>query len=241
MKSSSQNLNLPKLIAAFLLVILSSNVFSQGEFMHKGQSGLQFDGFYLQSKKTMYIESDQGIVNTKDATQSGFGGRIGISIKGVFDMQYSFNGWTLPSSSLYPETKGRTINARAVIHFAKQSDKLPFSIRGLIAYGYSDYDGIGTNDTDVDFGLGISRRTYFRDNFSIVPTIDFLYSISNYTMDTADDIELTGGIISLSIPIAYNLARNHLIHFAPVINYGMNETEGSMGFNLGYIIPLYRK
>lgn len=200
---------------------------------------MQLDGFFLQSKKILHIE-DQGIIYSLNEVLNGYGGKIGFSTRGVIDLQLSINGWTLPSTSLYPKSKGTTVYARTVIHAVKQSDKFPFSVRAILGYGLSGYDEISTTDTDLDFGLGISRRTYLRDNISVVPTIDFLYSISNYTMDNADDITESGGIFVISLPIAFNLPRNHMIHLAPFINYGMNKSEGSYGFNLGYIIPRYR-
>lgn len=241
MKPVLLNLKTLKFFPVFLLINLNLNVFSQGEFLHKGQSGIQLDGFFMEAKKNIYIDDDQGVVSSKNATMTGYGGKFGFSVKGVFDLQWSINGWALPSTSLYPESKGSTVYVRAVIHVKKQSDKLPFSIRGIFAYGYSKFDEIPTTDTDIDFGLGISRRTYIRDNISIVPTIDFLYSLSSYTMNRASDFEESGGQVVVSLPIAFNLYRNHLLHFAPFINYGMSNSEGSYGLNLGYIIPFYVK
>jgi hypothetical protein len=216
-------------------------VSGQGEFLHRGQSGVQLDGFFLEAKRDIHVE-DNGTINSKNATLTGYGGKFGFCLRGVFDMQWSINAWSLPSTSLYPDTKGTTVTARLVVHALKQSDKIPFSVRGLFGYSFSEYDATRSSQTDIPIGLGIYRRIYLRDNISFNPTIDLVYSISEYSFDQADDtIDESGTQVAIVIPIAFNLMRNHLIHLAPFINYGIENSEGSYGINVGYILPFYAR
>jgi hypothetical protein len=208
------------LIISLLFVTIDS--FSQGEFMHKGQSGIQFDGYYLE-----YPQSDQG----------GFGGKIGFSARGTFDMQLNVNSWSDKNGS----NSGNRVYGRMVVHVLKQSDKLPFSVRGILGLGTSQGKELNYSRTETNFGVGIARRNYIRDNLSILTTVDYLYEINTFSVDGLDDVEESRSIIALTLPIAYNLPHNHLVHFAPFINYGLNDSGGSLGFNLGYIIPFYGK
>ena len=71
--------------------------------------------------------------------------------------------------------------------------------------------------------------------------MDLLYSLSNYTFLDSSTTDVSEGeaIYVISLPIAINLFRNHLIHLSPHIYYGMSSSTGYFGFNLGYIIPFY--
>jgi len=221
-----RTLDFPRFFTLVLFLIISLSGFSQGEFMHKGQSGVQLDGYYLE-----YPDSEQG----------GFGGKIGFSAKGTFDMQLSINGWTSKSDGSSTGNSGTRVYAKMVLHAVKQSDKMPFSIRGILGYGTSQGNEFDYTTSEVNFGVGIARRNYVRDNLSIVTTIDYIYEMYTISIDGLDDIEDSRGIIAFTLPIAFNLPHNHLVHFAPFINYGLNDSGGSYGFNLGYIIPFYGK
>ena len=226
MNSYFRNPSIPRYFTIILLLTISLSGFSQGEFMHKGQSGVQFDGYYLE-----YPESKQG----------GFGGKIGFSAKGTFDMQLNVNGWSEKSDGSGTSNSGNRVYGKMVLHALKQSDKMPFSIRGILGYGISQGKEISYTLSSADFGVGLARRNYIRDNLSILTTIDYLYEMSILKIEGLDDMEESRSIIAITLPIAFNLPHNHLVHFAPFINYGLNDSGGSYGFNLGYIIPFYPK
>lgn len=222
-------------LTGILFLVLPLSAFSQGEFLHKGTSGFNIDLSYINGKKLIYEDL---------ARFSGPGMAMGFSVRGVFDLQAGMFSENIPENQYGAGSEkdlGTHVYGRMVIHAPKQSDHFPLSLRGMFSYGYAEYDEANATESVISLGMGVTRRLYLADNISVIPSVDFLYSRSEFVSTDASrenlDADEVCGIVS--IPLAFNLVRNHLLYITPLVSSGMKNSNAHFRITLGYLMPLY--
>jgi hypothetical protein len=232
------SLNPRRFFLIIWLLTLPLMTYSQGEFLHKGTSGFVFDASYHGGKK---------LLNDDYIRYNGMGLVFGYSFRGVFDLQAGANPEYIPEGELFSGSEkdvGSNAFGKLAIHAVKQSDRFPFSIKGMFIYSYTEYDEANTIETKISGGMGIYRRLYLADNISFIPSFDIIYSSSKFepTSSTADGNFEGDEVISVvSLPFAINIIRNHLLYLTPTVASGMKNSNAFYRITLGYMLPVYTR
>jgi hypothetical protein len=109
----------------FLIVfifVLSIPIYGQGSFLDKGQNGFGFSA---------------GFVTNKDV--SGFGGSLGYSVSGIFDLGISLTRFGFVQQLLGSDISAIVISPDITFYILKQDDDMPISFSIGADYEWQDY------------------------------------------------------------------------------------------------------
>jgi hypothetical protein len=211
------------------LAFISINSYGQGEFLKKGKTGFGIEADYALSDCT-----------------SGFAAGFGISIRGIFDVQFGVGTLSFPEEDFGNDFKALVLSPGITIHVLKQSEKIPISLSVTASYSHSKFSGDMLKDynlemtgSDIDAGLGVYRQFRMGSKAAIMPTIDAFYShtkatVSNNQGQSEDDSDEFVSFI-FSLPFVLNLPKEYVLFLTPQIGYG-NETT-AFGIAIGTVLP----
>ena len=214
-------------IISIFVFTLSSNSYSQGSYLERGQSGFGLGSSFTINKNI-----------------SGFDGSVSYCLRGIIDIGFAA-GWF----SLKEKIEGSNVSATAVspffnIHFLKQNKRIPFSIAINFLYESDTYSsdafertGLELGGKDYSFGGTIYNYTPISNTGKLILSLGISYNVAESEITNSPGNSITSSNnftrADLGASFFFDLSPSSIIHFTPVV--GITEKLVTYNLGVGYI------
>lgn len=230
-------------ISIVFLLLLTSSVMAQGDYLKKGESGIEVVGSLI-----------------KDDISSGYGIQAGFSLNGIVDIGFAMTMSKMDSNSGYYKVKAKSYSTFIVFHMAKQNKyNVPVALSLLIGYNSATYTGsseYGFSDQkyyedQLIVGFGAYRNERLAPNLYIQPRGEIIlhpsfetspdiypdYDFNSYSnFDRIDETGLNPSFnFGISLFAGPDKTFNSLLRIGPSIGFYKGTT--TFAINVGVIIP----
>ncbi len=219
-----------KLFISLVFVFLAVNVsFGQGVFLDKGVSGFGIGA---------------GFGTNEDVTS--FGGSVGYSFNGIFDIGLDINRFSFDQKLLGDDLSAITISPSVAFHALKQNENIPVSISLGAGYDYQKYSNDALDALNIDmtggfFSIGASIFGYFKvaPSMKIQPALGVTYVTGEMKLeDDAGNSETSDDnttVFGLGISLVFVISHKNVLAITPRINF--TEDNTSFVLNFSFILP----
>lgn len=212
------------LFCPFLVLIITSNCYSQSELLNKGENGLFLFSNYATG-----------------ADASGLSGGVSFSYKGIIDFGIGYGGSWLNEQSENFSLNWNTIQfALNIIIFRYPSaDTTQFGLGLGLSYAYQTYHLSHIYVLDMvseDFNGNLvlpSIGAYINSNLSSKLDLQYLISLGYLAGDTEGYVKAPDGslVFSIGTNLLYKTSPALMLFLSPTISIA--EDEVTFGVNLG--------
>ena len=214
------------LILFFTVSIIPSVVFSQGEYLEKGQNGFGISGAFLTNQD-----------------ENAFGASVGYSFKGIFDIGF---GYTREISDDEPKIYANNISPSISIHLLKQNETFPIAlsigasyVKGYYSSDFFDYYGFKLSSSGYILAGKIFRKIQLGSSFSIMPLVGISYysltlkaEIPSQPDRTEDD---SATIFNLGLPLIFDLNKKTMFVISPGLSINNDKDYNTFVISLSFI------
>lgn len=218
-----------KIALSFILcfgIIVSAQ--AQSSVLEKGQSGFGIIGGF----------------STNDDV-SGFGGGVGYSFSGVFDLGISVGRFGFDQQLLGEDLNATTISPFASYFIVKQDEETPvsFSLNGSYERQIYSSDVLSDNGIDMNgnfFAIGASLFRMFEASEAMIiqPSIGFDYITGNLEVEdsTGSDSESDNTtVFTLGLSLIFETSQTNMFVVTPALGFGDDTT--TFGLALSFVLP----
>jgi hypothetical protein len=216
-------------LTLLLCIMLTINIYSQSSFLNEGQSGLGIGGLVF-----------------SDKNGTGFGGTIGYSLYGVFDLGFSIDRYEYKEKDLGEDLSVITMTPSINYFIVKQNGGTPLSVTlhaGYDKYKFYNY-AYEQNNIKVkgDFyfvGGSVLGDFMTVNSITIQPSLSIYYTWGEFNIDynsykeTQED-ELTS--FTFKLALIYETIRSNKFVIAPRVS--LSEGTTSFGIGLTFIFSM---
>lgn len=213
------------------ILILTNSTFSQSRFLKPGISGFGIGGEYL---------------TNSDA--DGFGGALGYSVNGFFDIGVAIGRISTKNALFSDELKATTIAPGLNFIFLKQGqNNVPLSVsfsgsyaRGLFDSGDLDLLGVDLSSNTFSFGLSVFGNVETSPSVHVQPIVGAAYNINSFTVTdqaTGESITEENNNFSFDFGISFVLgaSSNPIFYLSPAVDIAEDVT--TFNINAGFVFP----
>jgi hypothetical protein len=222
-------INMKKITLSFILcfvIIVSAK--SQSLYLENGQNGLEING---------------GFSTNNDI--SGFGGGVGYSFSGVFDLGISVGRFGFDQQLLGEDLNATTISPFASYLIIKQNEKIPVSFALNGSYQRIIYSNKVLRENNMDmngnsFTIGSSLYCMFvaSEAMKIQPSIGFNYITGKLKLeDSAGSYteSFNTTVFTLGMSLIFLTSPTNTFVVSPTLSFGDDVT--TFGISLGFVFP----